>query len=244
MKLALYDELVPWYRLLDPTLEHREETESYTAAFKRAVLGPSTTLLELGSGAGNNAFFMKEHFRCTLSDLSEPMLDLSRELNPGCEHLIGDMRTLRLDRTFDAVLVHDAVVYMASEADLRSAAQTAFAHTRPGGAALFAPDCLRETFREYADLFEGDDGDLSLRCVEWSWDPDPRDDQCQIDYAFLLRRGTEMKAVHERHVEGLFAQATWLRTLESAGYQVEMIERPIGEGVTDRVFLCRRPTST
>lgn len=112
MRLAPYDELVSWYRLLDPTLDHREETESYTAAFKRAVPGPSTTLLELGSGAGNNAFFMKEQFRCTLSDLSEPMLGLSRELNPGCEHLIGDLRTLRLSRTFDAVLVHDAVVYL------------------------------------------------------------------------------------------------------------------------------------
>ncbi len=35
--------------------------------------------------------------------------DTSRELNPDCEHVLGDMRTLRLGRTFDAVFVHDAV---------------------------------------------------------------------------------------------------------------------------------------
>ena len=40
------------------------------------------------------------------------MLELSRTLNPDCEHLEGDMRTLRLGRTFDAVLIHDAVMYM------------------------------------------------------------------------------------------------------------------------------------
>ena len=47
----------------------------------------------------------------------------------------GDLRTLRLGRSFDAVLVHDAVMYMTSERDLRSMAVTAFQHTRPGGAA-------------------------------------------------------------------------------------------------------------
>jgi hypothetical protein len=37
------------------------------------------------------------------------MLGLSRALNPECEHLAGDTRTLPLGRTFDAVLVHDAI---------------------------------------------------------------------------------------------------------------------------------------
>lgn len=61
------------------------------------------------------------------------------------------------------------------------------------------------------------------------------------EYAFLLREGTEMTSVHDRHFEGLFAQATWLRILSEAGYEVEMLERPIDEGETDQVFLCRRP---
>ena len=47
------------------------------------------------------------------------MLALSRALNPECEHLAGDMRTLRLGRVFDAVFVHDAVCYMTTRADLR-----------------------------------------------------------------------------------------------------------------------------
>jgi hypothetical protein len=53
------------------------------------------------------------------------MLELSRGLNPECEHVVGDMRPLHLGRQFDAVFVHDAVMYMTTEDDLRQAMETA-----------------------------------------------------------------------------------------------------------------------
>ena len=43
--------------------------------------------------------------------------------------------------TFDAVLVHDAIDYMATEADL-----LARAHLRPGGGLIAAPDLYTKTF--------------------------------------------------------------------------------------------------
>lgn len=170
---ALYRELVPWYRLVDPPADHADEAVRYREAIERVASPRPETLLELGAGAGHNALHLKGRFRCTLADPSEPMQALSRELNPECEHVAGDMRTLRLRRTFDAVLVHDAVVYMTTEEDLNAAARTAFVHTRPGGAAVFAPDHVRETFREGTNLIAGDDGDRALRGLEWTWDPEP-----------------------------------------------------------------------
>ena len=50
-----------------------------------------------------------------------------------------------------------------------------------------------------------------------------------------------MKAVHDRHVEGLFARDTWRRILGEAGYRVEAFERPLDDAAVDEVFLCRRP---
>ena len=236
---ALYSDLIGWYHLVDPLGDHEEEADAFEAAFERTVDAPLDTLLELGAGAGHNAVHLKRRFRCTLSDLSEPMLSLNRTLNPECEHLQGDMRTLRLGRTFDAVLVHDAICYMATEDDLLAAARTAFVHTRAGGAAIFAPDCVRETFRETSEVISGDDGVRALRCVAWTWDPDPADSQAVVDFAFLLRQGTTVTAVHDRHVEGLFSRAEWERVLASAGYIVETMHRPIGDGEVDDVFLCR-----
>jgi trans-aconitate methyltransferase len=241
MKMLLYRELVPWYRLVDPPDEHLEEAASYQQAFERAATAPPETLLDLGAGAGHNAVHLKRRFRCTLTDLSEEMLALSREINPECEHVVGDMRSLRLNRTFDAVLVHDAIMYMTSEEDLHAAATTAFTHTRPGGVAIFAPDFLRETFHEISEIIKGDDGARGLRCLEWMWDPDPGDTTYVVDYAFLLRDGNVMRAVHDHHVEGLFARATWERILADAGYGVATIQRPIGDGEMDEIFLCRRP---
>ncbi len=238
----LYSEITSWYWLIDPTADHLDEATSYLAGFEQAALPQSATLLDLGAGAGNNVFHMRKRFAaCTLVDLSPDMQRLSRELLPECEHVVGDIRSVRLGRTFDAVLVHDAIMYMASEADLRAAIETAFVHTKPGGAAIVAPDCVRETFRDEARLLSHDEGNRSMRGIEWSWDPDPNDDVTMVEYSFLLREGTDVKAVHDRHVEGIFPRATWLRLLEGAGYRVEMIQRPLDEeGETDEVFLCRR----
>lgn len=235
----LYTDLVRWYRLVDPVADHLDEAAAYEAAFLGAA-PHAETLLDLGSGAGHNAFHLKRRYRCTLTDLSGGMLALSRELNPDCEHLHGDMRSLRLDRTFDVVLVHDAVMYMTTEEDLRAAVATAFAHTKPGGAALFAPDFVRETFRENTEELQGNEGERALRCLAWTWDPEPADSTYRVDYAFLLRDRGILNVVHDQHVEGLFSRRTWQRVLTSAGFGVETVQRPIGDDAVDEVFLCRR----
>ncbi len=236
----LYGELSGWYRLLTPVEEYVEEAAVYRAALDAALAdAPSPrTLLELGCGAGHNAFHLKAGFRCTLTDLSPDMLALSRELNPDCEHALGDMRTLRLGRTFDAVFVHDAVTYMLTEEDLRAAAETAFAHTRPGGVVLFVADVVKETFEEDTELFSGEDGDRAMRCTMWSWDPDPDDTTCCTEFGFLLRENGEVRAVLDRHVEGLFPEATWERVLSEAGFAVTPRQTPVTGG---EMFVCRRP---
>ena len=238
--MLLYGDLVPWYRLVDPPADHEEEAAGYAAALMRAASPPVETFLELGAGAGHNAFFMKQHFRCTLTDVSADMQALSRELNQDCEHILGDMRTLRLGRTFDAVMIHDAIMYMTTVDDLRAAVTTAFVHTRPGGAALFAPDCLRESFRDRSTLMSADDGARSLRGVEWAWDPDPDDETFLVEYALLLRDGDLVSSVHDRHHEGVFSRRVWTRVLEDAGYNVTYAPRRLEDGTQEEVFVGRK----
>lgn len=239
--MKIYGDLTPWYRVLDPYEDHLEEALAFAAAIDARAEPRAETLLELGAGAGHNGYHLKRRFRCTFSDLSPAMLELSRELNPECEHVLGDMRTLRLGRTFDAVLVHDAIGYMTREADLRAALETAAVHTRPGGVALFVPDCFRDEFEECAELLVGARGDRALRGVEWCWDPDPSDDTIQVEFVLALRHGLRVETVHDTHTEGLFARATWRRLLADLGLVVEEFEPPLGDGATDRVFACRKP---
>src|SRR5688500_10587196 len=149
--MKLYDELASWWPLLSAPVDYAEEAEFYRKTLIAACERPPRTVLELGSGGGNNASHLKHHFRMGLVDRSEGMLAVSRNLNPECEHFQGDMRDVRLGRLFDAVFVHDAVSYMTTEHDVRRAIQTAFVHCSPGGAAVFVPDNVRENFRASTD---------------------------------------------------------------------------------------------
>jgi SAM-dependent methyltransferase len=237
----LYRELAGWYHLLTAPHEYVEEAAIYRDALRRAATPCPRTLLELGCGGGCNAFHLKRDFACTRTDVSPAMLAVSQSINPECTHVAGDMRTLRLGRQFDVVLIHDAIVYMTSEGDLRRAMETAFVHCRPGGAALFAPDFVRETFQPGTDVGGNDSDRRGLRYLEWCWDPDPDDTTYLVDYAYLLREGTEVRVFHDRHVEGLFPRATWLRALEDVGFRVTTSARLGGADDRGEIFVAVRP---
>lgn len=239
-----YTDFATWWPLMSAPDEYAEEAAAYHGILRTAVDGPLDRVLELGCGGGNNALHMKANYReLVLTDLSEGMLAVSRSLNPDCEHVRGDMRRLRLGRTFDAVFVHDAVCYMTTEMDLLAAMQTAFVHCRSGGAALFCPDHVRENFRASTDCGGHDGVDRALRYLEWVWDPDPGDTTYIADYVFVMRDGDGVSVHHDRHVDGLFARADWLRLLATAGFEEArsvLIEHSELEPGSYEVFVARR----
>lgn len=216
---ALYTDLADWWSLLSPPEEYEEEAGVYRDTILRQR-PKAHTLLELGSGGGHNASHLKASFEMTLVDLSPRMLAVSRRLNPGLPHHVGDMRSVRLDKTFDVVFIHDAIMYMTSEEDLLRALQTAAAHCRPGGMALFAPDHTREnvSFDSSSGGTDAPDG-RGLRYLEWSWDPDPSDTWYFTEFSYLLRSADgNVRCVHDRHRDGMFPRDTWLRLIAEAGF--------------------------
>lgn len=214
--MRIYRDLSRWYPLISDVTEYGEEAEHFCRLVDAASAGGiSRSLLELGAGAGHLASHLKARFDCTLTDLSSEMLALSRALNPECEHIQGDMRRLELSRLFDVVLAHDAIGYMTTEPDLRSAIATASAHLRPGGLAIFIPDLLKDDF-EPATLCGGrdlEDGS-GLRYQEWVHDPDPSDTVVTVEFALMIREpGKAVRLEHDTHIEGLFDRATWRRLM-------------------------------
>lgn len=244
---AMYHALASWWPLLSSPDDYAEEAAFFRQTLLDACAIAPRTLLELGSGGGNNASHLKASFQMTLVELSPGMIEVSRSLNPECEHKLGDMRNVRLDREFDAVFVHDAVSYMTTEDELRQAIETAYLHCRAGGAAIFAPDHLTETYRDGTD-HGGHDGDgRSLRYLEWTWDPNPTDTTHLTDYAFLLRdRDGSVRMVHDRHVGGLFRRATWIRLLTEAGFEPRTIpfDHSELEPGTYEIFVATKPLAT
>ena len=216
----LYRDLANWYPWLTPVDDYAEEAAFYRRLFETHCGHPPRTLLDLGSGGGHNAAHLKATLACTLVDLAPAMLALSRRLNPECEHVQGDMRSIRLGRVFDCVLVHDAVSYMTSRTDLASAIATAFEHTAGGGMAMFLPDFVAETFEPSTETGGSDAGGRALRYLEWRWTPDSREDIYVTDLAYLLREESgAVEVVHDRHVMGLFSRGVWLELIAAAGFE-------------------------
>ncbi len=221
MSERMYTDLASWWPLLSPPEEYAEEASIYLDI----LLGHSPrprTLLELGSGGGHNASRMKHAFaQVTLVDRAPGMLEVSRALNPDAVHVQGDLRDVRLGTLFDAVFIHDAICHMLTRDDLRRALHTAAAHTKAGGIVLVAPDETKERFVAETSCGGTDDPvtGRGIRYLEWSYDPDPNDEQITVEYSYLLRQedGT-VSVVHDRHAGGLFPRQVWLDLLEEAGF--------------------------
>jgi SAM-dependent methyltransferase len=237
-RMKLYDELAEWWPVFSDPKEYRREAAHIARVLRKARNPAPRTVLELGSGGGNSAFHLKARFAMTLVDMSPQMLRVSRKLNPECEHVKGDIRTVRLGRTFDAVFVHDAICHMTTERDLRAVMQTAYEHCRPGGIALFVPDFVRETFVEGTDQGGSDSPRRRLRFLQWVFDPDPNDTTYLVDFAILLRnKNGEARLVHDRHVLGLFARSRWLHLLRDVGLKAVVVR----DDDIREVFVGRRP---
>jgi SAM-dependent methyltransferase len=234
-----YGELADWWPLISPVEDYAGEAAEI-ARLLRSGSRSVNRVLELGSGGGHNAFHLRKSFDLTLSDVSEPMLAVSRQRNPELRHLHADMRRLRIGERFDAVLIHDAIEYMVTEDDLAAAIGTAAAHLHPGGFAVIVPDATSEGFEASTDWGGSDGADgRSVRFLEWSFDPDPNDTVAQTEYSFVLRSadGT-VTTRHETHHTGLFPEATWRRVIERAGLRVDVVDEQTDDDRTPRrIFL-------
>lgn len=243
-----YEGIADWWPVISPPSEYAEEAALYVEMIRGAArssgLGPVLEVLELGSGGGNNASHMKQAFALTLVEPSDRMREVSRALNPECIHLAGDMRSVRLNRTFDAVFVHDAVEYMSTENDLRAALTTVAVHLSSGGVALVAPDATAETFEEATEHGGGEDeSGRRARYLEWTLPPAPGENSYTVHYTFLLREpdGT-VRTVHDIHRCGVFGRATWLRLFREVGLSARLVPRAI-EGIEYDSFVALRDAS-
>jgi len=224
---AIYGELADWFPLLTPPEDYAEDAAEILGLLRASATRPIGTVLELGSGGGHLASQLRAadpHVRLTLVDRAPAMLASSARLNPGVEHVVGDMFGVRLGRTFDAVLVHDAASHVVSCSALAALARTCRAHLADGGVAVACPDHVAETFVPSTERggVDAADGTRGLRYVQRDHDPDPSDDVYVADLEIELREhgpgGHTVRTVRDRLVMGMLPRATWTRAFVDAGF--------------------------
>jgi SAM-dependent methyltransferase len=218
----LYSDLAWVMPLLTPPAEYAEEAQHWRTILRERLGSGRHRLLELGVGGGHNLSHLTAGFDAVGVDLSPAMLDLCRRLNPTVELHCGDMRSIRLNRRFDAVLVHDAISYMTREPDLVAVFDTAAAHLRPGGVFITSPDYFAgELPLPRIESITHTAGTTELTYFEYTYDPDPGDACVETLMTFLIRTPDGLRIEHDRHITGLFHRSTWLRLMAQTGFTVE-----------------------
>lgn len=235
----MYSEFADWWHLLSPPVGYAEKAELYwkiISKYKHNI----KNALELGSGGGNNAFHLKKKCRFTLSDISPDMIKISQKINSECEHFVGDMREIYLNKVFDLVFIHDAIMLLTSEQDLEKVFQVAKKHLKQDGILFIVPDFFKETFIPNTDHGGNDDEFRSIRYLEWIHDINPNDNVVEAEYVYLMKnRDGETKCEYDKLIEGVFSKKTWEELLLKNGFKVtfELIEHPEIEANPEFVIL-------
>ena len=227
----LYTDLAWLWPAFSPAADYADDAGHWRDILRQR-LGPGRlSLLELGSGGGHTLHHLTADFDVTAVDLSPQMLALSRELNPGVPHHLGDMRGIRLGKQFDAVAIHDAVCYLLTEEDLLATFDTARQHLHPGGILLLSPDYLKESFSGPRVLhWVCPDANPPFTVIEYCHDPYEPDTTIDSIFFFILHEPTGLRVVQDHHTTGLFSLATWLGLLDKAGFDAEPVTLPGYEG--------------
>jgi len=117
-KWIAYTELAWTEPIITPPSEHAKETELFSNIIKEHSKIEVSTLLQLGCGAGGNDYTFKNYFDITGLDISENMLEITKQLKPEVNYHYGDMRKTELGECFDSVSAPDSIGYMTTEEDL------------------------------------------------------------------------------------------------------------------------------
>ena len=237
--------------------ESRAGTRDTSAETKtKTKAGRPIRILELGCGAAQGLSHLTDAFAVTGVDASAAMIDLARRQCRSAAHpatfYVGDMRSIRLDDTFDAVLAVDALDYMTTEADLLAALTTAAGHLKKGGLLLAATNYLADDFEPHESACDHHvvsnlevthiahvsyaasgtaTGEASANGLDVNGNGSANDhtadnhssSQIELTLLLLIRERGRLRIEEDRHTCGLFTEATWLQLLDTAGFDAAYV---------------------
>ncbi|HUI62199.1 MAG TPA: class I SAM-dependent methyltransferase [Steroidobacteraceae bacterium] len=228
-----FDAYAAYYDLLYRDKDYPGEARYVNSLLARQGI-TSGHILELGSGTGKHA---EQLARLGYSvhgiDLSPSMVERARQRIPAdvqsaVRFDVGDVRSIRLQSRFDAVVaLFHVASYQISNCDLRAMLETAATHVRQGGILLFdfwyGPGVLTDPPAVRVKHLDG--GPIRITRIA---EPvlHPNENLVDVNYTVLVRQRTseavaEIKETHRMRY--LFLPELQLM-LESAGMQLVRAE--------------------
>ena len=217
----LYTTFASLWPLFSPPEDYVEEVETFRRRFLRHGVRDGASVLHLGSGGGSIDYNLKQYYHVVGVELSPDMIAQAQRINPEVEYVQGDIRNVRLGRTFDAALVHDAISYMTSVRELEAVYETAAQHLLPGGVMVALPEEVRERANLEPSAETRTTGDITLTVMETHFDADRDDNSQEAVYVFLVRDRNGVRVVLDRHTTGIFELSEFLGAMERSGFSAK-----------------------
>lgn len=186
----------------------------------------ATTMLDVACGTGLHDAALRDHYQLTGVDLDAAMLAVARGRNPGVEYVEGDMATLDLGRTFDAVIcLFSSIGYAGTLERLQQTLTGMSAHLNPGGVLVvepwFSPD---EWLAGNSHALFVDRPELKIARMTTSMPVVGR--VSVLDFHYLVATADGVEYLREHHELGLFTLEEQLDAMRSAGLDAHY--RPVG----------------
>jgi SAM-dependent methyltransferase len=251
MRGVIFERYSRYYDLLYRDKDYAAEAAFVHALIQKAAPG-AASVLELGCGTGLHAAALAQRgYRVHGIDLSDEMLARAQKRNSDkVSFARGDVRDLRLGRTFDAVIsLFHVVSYQTTNADLEAIFGTARTHLKEGGAFVF--DCWYGpavlTDRPVVRVKRMEDEAIRVTRIA---EPAMHPNECVVDVGyqiFVEERATRaveqlaelhrMRYLFRPEIEAL-AEGAGLELVEGCEW---LTGKPLGEGTWSACFVARAP---
>lgn len=203
--------------IIAPPEVYYEETNELCKKINAHSQSKIKTILHMGCGAGGNDHTFKKQFEVTGVDISAEMLEIARKVNPEITYVQGDMRTFKLENTFDAVVIPDSIDHMVTPKDIKNTISNAYRHLKPGGL-LFIIANIKEEFQENNFVYTGKKGDMEITIFENNYIPKENDSTYESTIIHLIRNKGKLEVYNETITLGLFDLNTWLKLFNNVGF--------------------------
>ncbi|QQE13038.1 class I SAM-dependent methyltransferase [Planctomycetota bacterium] len=226
----LYHDLAYLWPLLSPPDNYIAETNTLHQVISDKLGKQSNSnlqVVELGAGGGHALFHLRDHFDCTAVDISDDMLHHCRILNPNVKTICADMRTVTFPEPQDAILIHDAIDYLTTEADILATLQNARKNLTPTGILIIAPTYTTESFEAGESATDRQSShELDVTYTTTVLKPDPDDDlfEMHLEYHITHLKDGSTSVERDIHTCGLFPIPRWASLLSQAGFEPELYE--------------------
>ena len=198
------------------------------AAAVHDLVGEVGSLLDVACGTGVHLSHLREQIdRVEGVDISPQMLRLAATNVPGVPLMCCDMRKLRLDRLFEAVIcMFSSIGYLLTREDLDVAVARLVAHLAPGGVIVVEPWWTPDTFLDGwvgADVVRTDERTISR--VSHT----VRDGDCSVMTVHLTVASatTGIETFDDRHRMRLFTVDQYLTAFDRAGADARVVEHEL-----------------